>query len=395
MKHEFITSQSELTDLCGRLESAESIAFDTEFISERTYWPVLCLVQVAADGVLAVIDPLGIDDMAPFWRLLADERRETLVHAGREELGFCLRSIGAAPGRLFDIQIAAGLVGLEYPAGYSTLLSKLLGEKLRKGETRTDWSRRPLTDRQIRYALDDVIYLHRLRDALLEKLEQAGRTKWFTDEMNRWSKSVEAAAGEERWGRVSGASRLDRRSMAVVREVWRWREEQAKRRDMPARRVLRDDLLVELAKRRTDNPKQIALIRGMEWRDIKRAIPELAECVRRAMQLPDEELPEKIRRQPGPQLTLLGQFLATALSGICLQSQVAIGLVGSVQDVRDLVAHRLGIGHKSDRTPSLAEGWRAEIVGRAIDKLLAGETAIRIADPLSDQPLTFDPVERS
>src|SRR5207244_2461404 len=146
-----------------------AIAFDTEFVSEDSYRPDLCLVQVAAAGKLAVIDPHAVEDLAPFWNLLAAEGHETIVHAGREEFRFCRRAIGRRPARLFDIQLAAALIGLEYPAAYGTLISRLLGQRLGKGETRTDWRKRPLTPVQLEYALQDVIYLEPLRDLIHER----------------------------------------------------------------------------------------------------------------------------------------------------------------------------------------------------------------------------------
>ena len=164
--YDHITTQRDLDKFCQDLAGTPSIAFDTEFVSEHSYRPVLCLIQVAAGDRLAVIDPTAVGDVTGFWELLATPGHETLVHAGREELLFSLGAVGRPPHSLFDIQIAAGLVGFEYPAGYGSLLFKLFGERLHKGETRTDWRRRPLTPAQLRYALDDVRYLLPLADML-------------------------------------------------------------------------------------------------------------------------------------------------------------------------------------------------------------------------------------
>ena len=150
MDHEHITTDRALARLCADLASAESIAFDTEFVSEHSYRPELCLIQVAAGDRLAVIDPQPLASVRPFWELLAAPGHQTIVHAGREELLFCLGAVGKPPHDLFDVQIAAGLVGYEYPAGYSSLLAKLVGKRLQKGETRTDWRRRPLSAGQIK-----------------------------------------------------------------------------------------------------------------------------------------------------------------------------------------------------------------------------------------------------
>lgn len=393
MPHELITSSAALDQFCGQIADAPAIAFDTEFVSEDTYRSELCLVQVAAAGALAVIDPLAVENLRPFWDLLTTPGRQTIVHAGREELCFCLAATGQRPSGLFDIQIAAALVGYEYPAGYGSLLYKLLGEQLHKGETRTDWRRRPLSKPQIQYALDDVRRLEVLRDRLAAELTRLNRLSWMESEMRAWEADVEQSLARERWRRVSGISGLNARSLAIVRELSRWRDQVAQQRDCPSKRVLRDDLLVELAKRRTADVKQIRSLRGMERGDLQRQLPEIADCVERALALPEAELPRAERREIPSQVNVIGQFLSSALTSICRSARLAPNIVGTASDVRDLVAMRLG--YEVVAPPILAEGWRAEVVGSLIDDLLAGKTSIRIADPRSDEPLAFDPVNHS
>jgi ribonuclease D len=392
VQHDLITTDRQLAQLCERLADAPSIGFDTEFVSEHSYRPRLCLVQVAAGDALAVIDPLLIDDMTPFWRLLSTGSHETVVHAGREEILFCQRAVGAAPANLVDLQLTAGLVGPEYPAGYGSLLSRWLGAKLDKHETRTDWSKRPLNKRQLQYALDDVIYLEPLKQTLFAKLDELGRFDWLAGEIESWQNDVAASVSDERWRRVSGASNLAPRSLAVVREIWRWRENEAERRDSPVRRVLRDDLIVELAKRQSSDVERIRTIRGLDRRDLQNMTAQLAACVARATALSDDECPESPRRDPPAQLNMIAQLLSSILTSICRKNEAAVGLVGTVQDVRELVAHRMKIKGYED-PPRLARGWRATIVGEKINRLLAGEATIRIADPLSDHPLEIEAAE--
>jgi len=382
-----ITAQG-LAALADQLADADTIAFDTEFVSEDTYRSELCLIQIAAGDRLSVVDPLAVTDTAPFWERLAAEGHETVVHAGREELCFSLSIIGRRPARLFDVQIAAGLVGYEYPAGYGSLLNKLLGESPKKGETRTDWRRRPLSHHQIDYALDDVRYLVALRDRLRDQLEKLGRNAWMDAEMAAWQDDVEASRTREKWRRVSGINGLSARSLAIVRELWRWRETEAERRDLPVRRVLRDDLIVELARRQTADLKRISAVRGLERGDLKRHMPEIARHIDIALQLPDSGVPQFERREVPQQLNVLGQFLATALTSICRGARLAPSLVGTASDVRDLIAFRLG--YNVDEPPLLATGWRAEVVGQQLDDLLFGRTSIRIVDPKSDEPLAFE-----
>ncbi|MDG2382422.1 MAG: HRDC domain-containing protein [Pirellulaceae bacterium] len=392
MHHEYIRTQSQLEIFCGKLRSVERIGFDTEFVSEDTYRPDLCLIQIAADDLLAVIDPKEVESVRPFWDVLSSGEHETIAHAGREELRFCLHEMGKRPTRLFDTQIAAGMIGLEYPAAYGKLLAKLLDRTLAKGETRTDWRRRPLSDRQIEYALQDVLYLEPLYERINGRLEELHRRAWFDDEMDQWQKEIEDFEQRENWRRVSGTSGLSEKAMVIVREIWRWREEQAEAQDRPPRRILRDDLIVEMARRGKSDVKQLRAIRGIERSLAKRHFPEISESIQRALDLPKNEWPSVRRNRSSNQASLVGQFIATALSTVCRSQNLAPSLVGTVQDVRDLVDYRL-VDNPAADPPALATGWRAEVVGRTLDDVLEGRTAIRIRNPLSDSPLALEPVD--
>lgn len=401
MSYLHVVTAQQFNDFCDELARAHAIGFDTEFVSEHTYRSQLCLLQVCwinepvdtrsaeANVRLAIVDPLTAGNLDRFWQLLAEPGRQTVVHAGREELGFSLQAINALPSDLLDVQIAAGLVGNEFPAGYAALASRYLGKTVHKGETRTDWRRRPLSEQQLEYALEDVRHLLPLRDEIVERLKQAGRLAWLSDEMEAFRNEVAAARTRERWRRISGLSGLSPRSLAVAREIWRWREAEAQRRDTPARFVLRDDLLVELAKRRSADTRQMKAIRGMDRPELKRALPMIAEHIQRGLELPADELPKQERREVPNQINVLGQFLSTALSSLCRSMNLATAMVGTASDVRDLIAYRLGF--VDDEVPVLARGWRAEVVGSLIDDLLSGKLSIRIVDPLSDHPLAFEP----
>ncbi len=391
--HELITTEEELGRLVSRLASEPHVAFDTEFVSEHTYRSQLCLVQVAAPGVLAAVDALAVRRLDPFWRLLAEPGRTTVVHAGREEMGFILHAIGTRPARLFDVQVAAGLVDHDYPAGYAAIVRRFLNQPTNKGETRTDWRQRPLSRAQLDYALDDVRHLEQLWRKLESKLETAGRTGWMQEEMATWQDDVERSFTRKRWRRVSGLNGLSRRELAIARELWHWRDAVASERDMPPKRVLRDDLLVELCKRKSADERQISAIRGMQRSDLRHILRGLSEAIDRGLALPEAECPGGERhRAPPPQLNVLGQFLATAIAGLCRQMRLAPALVGTSSDMRDLLAWKLGCWEDDEdgRPPLLAAGWRAEVVGSVVDDLLSGKASLRIGDPRSHDPLVID-----
>ena len=387
---EIIATEPQLRDLVRRLTDQPHVAFDTEFVSEHTYRSQLCLVQVAAPGMLAVIDTLAVPDLEPFWRLLAEPGRTTVVHAGREELGFILQAIRARPARLFDVQVAAGLVDHDYPAGYAAVVRRFLGLQTNKGETRTDWRKRPLSEGQLAYAVDDVRHLEQLWRKLERKLESLGRVNWMQEEMAAWQDDVEESFSRKRWRRVSGLNGLSRRELAVARELWHWRDSVAEERDMPPKRVLRDDLLVELCKRKSADERQISAIRGMQRSDLRYILKGLSDAIARGLELPDDECPGGERhRTPPPQLAMLGQFMATAVAGMCRSEHLAPALVGTSSDMRDLLAYKLGY-HDGDRPPLLASGWRANVVGSLVDDLLAGRAALRIGDIKSHDPLVIE-----
>ena len=392
-EHDFITTESQLASLVERLDQYDSLGFDTEFVSEHTYRSQLCLIQVAAGDVLAVIDTLKVQELEPFWRLMTDPKRTTVVHAGREEMGFILHAIGERPAHLFDVQVAAGLVDHDYPAGYASVVRRVLGQPTNKGETRTDWRKRPLTPAQIEYALDDVRYLDAIWKTLETRLEDRGRTAWMQEEMLTWMDEVAASFTRKRWRRVSGLNGLKRRELAIARELWHWRDSLAESRDMPPKRVLRDDLIVELCKRKNTDPQQIAAVRGMQRSDLRHILPSIADAIERGLALPEDELPGGERHKaPPPQLNVLGQFLATAVGGLCRQLEIAPSLVGTASDMRELLAYKLGHG-QDDAPPTLTTGWRAEVVGDLIDDLLTGRASLRISDLQSRDPLVIDRID--
>jgi ribonuclease D len=393
VSHESITSAVQLTDFCRRLARADRIGIDTEFVSEDTFRPELCLIQVATKDDLAVIDPYKAGDLAAFWRTLAEGQHCTIVHAAREEVSFALTACGNPPANLFDTQLAAGFCSAEYPSSYGSVVTRFLNARPGKGEQRTDWRRRPLSDEQIDYALEDVRYLLPLYDTLGRKLKKLGRLEWLAEETGRWLADIHDARDNPRWRRVSGLGSLSSRSLAIVRELWMWRRGVAERRDMPPRRVLRDDLIVEVAKRKSDSVEKIRAIRGMPRGLKPEGLSQIAACVRRGLAAPLDDIERNSQDAMPSQLNLLGQFLSPALSSICRNANVATSLAGTATDVRDLIAYRLGFsGAADEKPPLLATGWRAELVGHLIEELLAGKKSIRIEDPMSEHPLAFDSV---
>ena len=398
MQYLHVDSDRAFDQLLRRLATAESIAFDTEFVSEDCYQPDLCLIQVATEDDLAVIDPKAVSDLTPFWELLTDSTPETIVHAGREELRFIWRETGRRPKHLFDVQIAAGLIGAEYPASYGNLISRYLGVDLDKSAQRTDWRYRPLTKEQVRYALKDVEHLHQLHEKIGRRLIKLDRVTWFLEEMDRFQNAVIAVEEDgDRWRKLPGVASQSARMQAVIRELWRMREELAEARNRPARQVMRDDLLMEIAKQKDPSVRGLKMVRGLERGSYQAVLPQLGEAVRRGLELPEEELPRPEPSSGGPQLTTLVQFLSVALAGLCRTLRVAPTLVGTQQDVRDFVRAELNLTppHLPAPDSALSHGWRAELIGTRLAEVLRGELCLRVTDPRADDPLSLAPFGRS
>ena len=386
VQEEIVSTPEELAACCNYLASCPRLGFDTEFVGEDTYHPSLCLVQVATSERLFLIDPLTAGPLDAFWKLLLDPERVVVVHAGREEVRLCRLWTGAVPANLVDLQLAAGLVGLPYPLGHGGLVGQVVGVHLSKGETLTEWRKRPLTPAQIRYAFDDVRYLLPAWLKLSAKLEKLGRLEWAREEFARLT--IAAAPEEpdtERWRKLRGLGSLDRRRLAAVRELFRWREEMAERTNRPARVFLRDDLIIEIARRNPLRDRDLQVVRGLAHRDLG----AILEAVARARALPPDQLPAAIdREQDPPQLIWLANVLNAVLGDLCNRRELAANLVASNNDVRLLVRAVLA------RTPLpedsiLTHGWRAAHVLPDLLAVLEGRRSLRIADLRADAPFAY------
>ncbi|MEM7784236.1 MAG: HRDC domain-containing protein [Planctomycetota bacterium] len=389
IQFEHIRDDEALTEFCNRNRETRFLGFDTEFVSENRYRPELCLLQIATDSEFAIVDTLTVDNIDEFWQWLTTGQHVTVVHAAREEFLFCFRAVGRRPQNLFDVQLAAGMIGMEYPASYGNLVSRLLGKRVDKGETRTDWRKRPLSKRQMDYALSDVIHLKGLYNRLSKKLDQLVRTEWYLEESRAWQTGLEESETTPQWHRVAGITNLNRRALGIIKELWLLRDEEAQRRNRSPKRVLPDDLIVELSKRGTSDPNRLKAIRGFESRVAKNLTQPISNAIERGNQIPDNELPEKMQRSRTTNLGMLGQFLVSVLNIICREKKIAPPIVGTSQELRNFAAWKLGMV-KLDEDPKLSQGWRREVVGQVIDDVLKGKIAIRVQNPKSDNPLRLE-----
>jgi len=318
--------------------------------------------------------------------LIVDPGRMVVVHAGREEVRLCHLWAGQKPGNLFDLQIAAGLVGFAYPLGHGALVSQVLQIQLAKLETLTEWRERPLTREQVRYAFDDVRYLLPVWEKLSARLDKLGRADWAREEFARLGENaVPEEPSQERWRKLRGLGSLDRRRLAVVRELFTWREERALQVNRPARTIVRDDLIVEIAKRNPSRERDLQVIRGLPHRNLA----DVMEAVERARALPPEALPVPAERdQDPPQAGLVSNVILAVLGDICARRHLASNLVATNSDVKMLVRARL-TGADLPEDSILTGGWRARHVLPDLLAVLDGKRAVRVANVRADAPLAY------
>ncbi len=388
VNYKLVEQAHQLPELLAAVAACSVIGFDTEFVAEDSFRPDLCLLQVSTNYEIYLIDPKAVKQLDEFWSLLVDPARKVIVHAGREETLFVYRATGKTMPGLFDIQLALGILGGEYPASYGNLLNRVLGKVLEKGETRTDWRARPLSASQLEYAALDVLHLPQLYKVLEQMLIDENRLSWFEEEILRRQTALIETQQREAWHRIGGVQSMRGKQLAVVRALWRWREHRAEQRNMPARRVLRDDLLLEIAKRGWTDPAKIATIRGLHHPGMQRLLPEMAACVAEGLSAPEPTWPgQRISKRSRPP-ALLQQFLTAAMAYICRCNNIATAIVGTSDDVRDLIVFWLDGGtDNSPDAPNLLLGWRGDLVGQPLHDIFTGRKALRVMDPLDDMPL--------
>lgn len=394
MAAQLIETQSEFNDLCIKIRDAGIVAFDTEFVSENTFRPELCLLQFATPEMSVAVDPFQVKDLSAWWDIMTDDRSAVIAHAGREEVRFCVHNCGARPRRLFDIQIAEGLRSRSYPMAYDRLIHRVLNQRIHNKETRTDWRRRPLNQKQIDYALDDVRFIIEVWQTQCRSLDSLNRMHWADAEFKRMIDEVASERSAEDWRRLSGIHKLKRRELAVARELYRWRDKDAEERDQPRRRVLRDDLLIDISRRQPVTERDVLSTRDMNRANYRRSAGEIVECVKVGMAVPEPELPKmNTTKASNSEEHVLGKLLAIALANRCAELNVSTSLVGTNNDLRMLIREHLG-ENNGEGLSRLSTGWRAEVCGDLLGRMIDGEISLRVGNARSDYPLVFEEVDQ-
>lgn len=362
-----VESEEALAAAVRQWAGVPALALDTEFVRERTFFPRLGLIQVADGRAAYLVDPLAVRDLGPLREILLAPETVKVLHSASQDLEVFYRAFGLLPGPLFDTQEAAALAGAGTNLGYGRLVAELLGVELFKGETRTDWLARPLSEAQLAYAAEDVAYLLPLHERLRRDLEALGRLGWAEEDcaalldVSRFEEEPEDA-----WGRVKGAGRLKPRQLAALRLLAAWREREARRRDVPRNVVLREELMLALATRLPQNARELQRLPALHVAQAARDAGTWLDLLGQAAALPDAELPPPLDRMPySPAVEELEDRLRAKVR----ERAEALGLAPEVLAPRRTLSAllRLALTGPEPRLPRQLQGWRREVVG---DELL-------------------------
>lgn len=364
---------NDLRALCERLRGSPWLAIDTEFIRERTYYARLCLIQVANDSIVACVDPLAIDDLAPLLDIVYDPSTTKVFHAASQDLEIFFQLRGEVPKPIFDTQIAAALMGQGEQISYGRLVQNMLGVELDKSHARTDWAQRPLDPDQLNYAADDVRYLRDLFHAQCAELEAKGRLDWLESDFAALTvRERYAFAPEESWRRIRGAQSLRGRQLALLQDLAAWRERRAAELDKPRKWVLQDDVLVELARRAPRNEQQLAKIRGLDERTVRRVGDQLLNTLEAAAERPPDSWPQL---PPRRELSTAQEALADALMSIlklCGQEHgISPTAIATRKEIEELACGETEL--------DLLRGWRGRLAGEPLKAFLRGDSTLEVA----------------
>jgi ribonuclease D len=369
----YIDSPAVLKQFCAELRSSPWITLDTEFIREKTYYPQLCLIQIAHPEQVACIDPLAFSDLEPLFAVLFDPSLLKVLHSAHQDLEIFFHLHGSVPTPVFDTQLAATLLGYGEQVSYAVLVKDLLGLELDKSQTRTDWSRRPLDAAQLAYAADDVRYLREVYRWLRSELENCNRLDWLREDFAELCNPQRYQVHpREAWRRLKGNQQLRGIQLAILRALAAWREEQASTLNRPRRWILGDEVLLELARHMPRDEEQLRRLR-LDPSMVRRYGQTLLALIATACGEPREQwpkLPPRLQLSPVQEALVDAMMAVVRLRGA--QKAINPQMLASRKDLERLLS--------ADRDVPLLHGWRAALAGRAVQALLHGELHLEVRD---------------
>ena len=372
MENRFIDSVTALAEVCRQFAVDAFVAVDTEFVRERTYYPALALIQLANAERVVCIDPLAIDDLSPLQALFADESVVKVFHAASQDMEIFYHRFGELPWPVFDTQIAAAVLGAGEQVGYAALVKQVLDIELDKSHSRTDWLQRPLDARQIRYAEDDVRYLARLYPRQREMLVAQGRLDWLAPDFAALCDSGRYAPDPAvAWKRIKSVNRLRGVQVAVLQSLAAWREQAAMRQDVPRRRVVSDELLLDMARLRPKSMSSIGKLRGISNGWVHRYGETVMALIGEAERLPKERWPvlPSFKRLT-PEQEALTDALMSIVKLCAAEYQLSAASLAGRKELERLV--------RGERDLPVLQGWRRGHGGERLLRFLEGEWSLRV-----------------
>jgi ribonuclease D len=368
----YVDNSEKLQKLCESIKNAPLLILDTEFIREKTYRAKLCLLQIATDDIIACVDPIALNDISPLMDIIHDKNKLKILHAARQDYEIFYDLDNKLPEPLFDSQFAASLLGYGEQVGYASLVSKVLGVQLDKAHTRTDWSKRPLSEAQIHYASDDVYYLRQLYPILKNKLIEQGRENWLDDEFNALCQpALFITHPEDAWNKVKGVNRLRPRQLAAAKNIAQWREEMAIKKDQPRRWILADDILLAAAQLLPKNITQLESIVNIKKATIENSGKIILDCVKKALELNESELPSTIKpKRLTADQEIIADLLMTQLKLVANEQNISPANIANRKMIEKIIYGETDI--------PLLKGWRYQLAGKKLQSLLSGEFSLHI-----------------
>ena len=379
METRIITESADLAQFCATFGDEQFLTVDTEFIRERTYFPQLCLMQVATSKEAVAIDPIANPqlDMTPLYDAFANEALVKVFHAAKQDIEIFVKDSGRVPYPLYDTQIAAMVCGYGDSVSYENLVRDLVGAQLDKASRFTDWARRPLSDRQLVYALDDVIHLRVVYEKLKEKINAEGRALWLASEMENIAQITQYRVdGAHAWKRLKIKTRSTL-VLQLLRAAAHWREDMAARKDVPRQRILKDDWVVQVATQMPQTVQELTDVRGITGQLGKEMMASLIEALNTARAQPKETYPaveEREKPMPAAQEACLDQ-LKLLLRQQCEDAHVVPRLVAGKDELEAVVRGKIPFAECS-----FGHGWRYDVFGKAAESLLAGNLTARVTE---------------
>lgn len=368
---ELIETTEQLQIFIGNIGGVDWIALDTEFLRERTYYAKLCLIQIEANGQRACIDPLCIGDLSPLIKLLNDKTITKVFHAAHQDLEVLMQLSGSVPTPIFDTQVAASVLGYGDQMGYARLIEHMLDVQLSKTQSRTDWTRRPLKQVQLDYAIDDVRYLAKIYPKMLKELLSKKRLSWLDkDFLNAENPSTYAINVDERWKKVRGNQVLTRSQLAILRELAAWREETAERANRPRKWILSDDILLDLSRQQPSNKNEVLDIRGLKPEQIKKHYLTWVELIAKGKDGNKADWPELSRsKKPTFEQNILIDLLMVVIQVQAKKHGITPSVIATRKQVAKMVQSGLNI---------LSDDWRGELVNEQFRNLISGKTVLGV-----------------